>query len=440
MTIFAELGLNATILENIKRSGYKTPTDIQQKSIGAVLSGADTYAIAPTGTGKTAAYLLPLLQELSRADHSGDQVRPIRALILVPTRELAQQVEESIANYGKNLKLRTITLFGGIRIESQVKRFKRGADIIVSTPKRLLDLLKVKAFSFDNIQHFVMDEADRLVSMGIQRELDAILAALPKQKQVIFFSATDLSALTKFSQDNQSNKKLIKTDAAQPALDKIVHTMYRCSREDKNKCLFGLLDMLDCEKALIFARTKNDVDILTRRLNERGFASQGIHNEIPQRKRQERLSGFKNKEFKFLVATDIASRGLDIDELYYVINYDLPVNSNDYIHRVGRTARTNSTTNLSATQSSAKQSPSKQASSKSGASNKWASNKESRQPVSKRSASIAPYASAYANRVVVTDVLGHAFSLVSPEQERLVDRIVKVVGKHIMLERNPFAR
>ncbi len=407
MTVFAKLGLNPIIQANIKRLGYKTPTDIQEQSIGAVLSGSDTYAIAPTGTGKTAAYLLPLLQELSQTDHSLDDVRPIRALFLVPTRDLAQQVEESIAVYGKDLKLRTIALFGGIRIESQKKRFKRGSDIIVSTPRRLIDLLKAKTFTLDQIQHFVMDEADRLVSMGIMPELNKILKAMPKKKQMVLFSATDSKALTSFSQEHLSNQKIVKAEGNQPALDNIFHTMYKCSRKDKAKCLFNLVDTLNCDRALIFTRTKNDVNVLTDRLNENGFTSQGLHNEIPQKKRLERLKGFKNKEFKFLVATDIASRGIDIDDLYYVINYDLPVNSNDYIHRVGRTARTSSQKQIDARK-------------------KLQSKNQLNVPLSKK--------------IKGNEVLGHAFSLVSPEQERLVEKIVKSVGKDIKLERNPFSK
>jgi ATP-dependent RNA helicase RhlE len=420
MTIFAELGLNPIIQANVKRLGYQTPTDIQQKSIGAVLSGTDTYAIAPTGTGKTAAYLLPLLQELSQSDHSADLIRPIRALVLVPTRDLAQQLEESIADYGKDLKLRTITLFGGIRIESQVKRFKRGADIIVSTPRRLIDLLKAKAFSLDQIQHFVMDEADRLVSMGIMPELSKILVAMPAKKQMILFSATDSKALIKFSQEHQTNKKLIKAANHQPALEMIFHTMYRCTRKDKTATLFKLLETFNGERVLLFTRTKNDVNLLTQRLNQQGFSSQGIHNEIPQKKRLERLSGFKNKEFNILVATDIASRGIDIDDLYYVINYDLPVNCNDYIHRVGRTARVSASKMAKPKQPKSKQLESKRTESK---------QTESKRPESNLS---------LGKKIKGSQVLGHAFSLVSPEQERLVEKIIKAVGKDIKLERNPF--
>ncbi len=407
MTIFAELGLNATIQANITQLGYKKPTDIQEKSIGAVLSGADTYAIAPTGTGKTAAYLLPLLQELSQTDYSEAQVRPIRALILVPTRELALQLEQSIADYGKALKLRTITLFGGVRIESQANRFKRGADIIVSTPKRLVDLAKTKAFDLNKVQHFVMDEADRLVSMGIMPLLAKILAALPKKKQMILFSATNSKALTQFGQTHLKNQKFIEALDNQPALDKIKHTMYRCNRENKKQALFNLLNSLNCERALIFVRTKNEVNLLVERLNENGFSSEGIHNEILQKKRQERLLAFKNKTYKFLVATDIASRGIDIDDLYYVINYDLPVNSNDYIHRVGRTARTG--TSVKAT------------------------NKEAKKAAPTTIHKSAPWAKQAKTR----DMLGHAFSLVSPEQERLVEKINQAIGKTIALQRLP---
>ena len=422
MTIFAELGLNKTIQANIKKLGYNSPTDIQEQSIGAVLSRADTYAIAPTGTGKTAAYLLPILQELSREDHTADQVRPIRGLILVPTRELAQQVEESISVYGKDLNLRTISLFGGVRIESQSKRFKRGADIIVSTPKRLVDLMKIKVFSLENIKHFVMDEADRLVSMGIQPLLNKILDAMPKKKQMVLFSATDSKALTNFSKEHLKNLKFVKTEQNQPALEKIVHTMYRSSTKFKTKDLCNLLLLLNCERALIFVRTKAGVNLLTERLQEKGYSCQGLHNEIPLKKRLERLAGFKSKEFKFLIATDIASRGIDIDDLYYVINYDLPVNSNDYIHRVGRTARTGSTSKL-ASKEVARQSSGKV---KSRASQRNIQNRN------QESSSV--------QKAKIVNVLGHAFSLVTPEQERLVEKISKAVGKEITLARLPELR
>ncbi len=416
MTNFAKLGLNKTIQSNIACLGYKTPTYIQQESIGSVLSGADTYAIAPTGTGKTAAFLLPTLQELSQEDHSSDTVRPIRAVFLVPTRELAQQIEDAIGLYGKGLGLRTITLFGGVRIQSQANRFKRGADIIVATPKRLVDLLKAKAFDLKSIKHFVMDEADRLVSMGIHQEMRYILEALPKKKQIVLFSATDSKALTKFSEQHLKNAKLVKTTDKQPAFDKIVHTMYRCYREDKTKNLFKLLDMLNCDRALIFTRTKQDVNRLTEFLNDRGFASQGIHNEVLQKKRQEYMTGFKNGDFKFLVATDIVSRGIDINDLYYVINYDLPVNSNDYIHRVGRTTRT-AVRKLQSKKVIAEQA------------NKQALSKD-----------VSENNSGYyqAPEEQVKDIRGHVFSFVCPEQETLVPRIIKAIGKDIKLDRMPW--
>ncbi len=413
MAVFTELGLNQTIQANITRLGYIKPTDIQEKAIGAVLSGADTYAIAPTGSGKTAAYLLPLLQVLSQNDHSEEQIRPIRALILVPTRELAQQLEQSITDYGKDLMLRTISVFGGLRIEAQFKRFKRGTDILVATPRRLLDLLKLKAFSLDSIQHFVMDEADRLVSMGIPTELKNILKAMPKKKQMILFSATDSSALTQFSQENLFNKKFIQAEENQPALDKILHTMYRCDRSDKSKILFSLLNMLNCERALIFTRTKNDVNVLTEKLIQQGFTAEGIHNEIPLKKRQERLTGFKEKTFKFLVATDIASRGIDIDDLYYVINYDLPVNPNDYIHRVGRTART-------------------------GSSKSVINNEVAKQSKSTKAIPGKPWETQSPKRVKMEEFKGHSYSLVSFEQERLVDKIGRAIGKEIQLQRASF--
>ena len=421
MTTFARLGLNKTLQSNVKSLGYKKPTFVQEKAIGAVLSGTDTYAIAPTGTGKTAAYLLPVLQELSQTNFSEEQVRPIRALFLVPTRELAQQVEASIGLYGQGLKLRTISVFGGVRIQSHVKRFKRGTDILVATPRRLVDLLKNKTISLNQVKHFVMDEADRLVSMGIVNELKSILAALPDTTQKVLFSATDTKALNKFYQAHTHRVKVIKGGDIQPPLDKIVHTLYRCPLENKQEHLFKLLTMLDCDHALIFARTKKDVDFLTRALNEQGFNSAGIHNEVPQKRRKERLASFKNGEFKFLVATDIASRGIDISNLYYVINYDLPVNSNDYIHRVGRTARTK-TAKLDSKKVQATQ----------------VENRAMSKEMAAKNRSMVNPAPEVEFALQSKDVRGHAFSLVSPEQERLIPKIKNVVGKEIKLERMPW--
>ena len=419
MTTFARLGLNKTLQTNIKNLGYKKPTYIQEKAIGAVLSGTDTYAIAPTGTGKTAAYLLPILQELSQEDHTGDEVRPIRALFLVPTRELAVQVEESIGVYGKGLNLRTICLYGGVRIESQAKRFKRGADVIVATPKRLIDLLKQKVISLADVQHFVMDEADRLVSMGIFDELKNIIAAIPENKQKVLFSATDSKALNKFKDAHLNRVKVIKGGSIQPALDKIIHTMYRVHADDKIKHLFELLNMIKTDRVLIFARTKRDVNFLNKTLNEAGIVSTGIHNEVSQKLRLERLAGFKNNEFNCLIATDVVARGIDISELYYVINFDLPVNSNDYVHRAGRTARTK-TTKLQT--------------------KKVIADKFAKQALSKEIQDNKPpyFDETQATSIAKTDIHGHVFSLVAPDQERLMPLIIKAVGKEILLERTPW--
>lgn len=421
MATFAKLGLNKTLQSNIKELGYRKPTYIQEKSIGAVLSGTDTYAIAPTGTGKTAAYLLPILQELSQVDHSDKQVRPIRALFLVPTRELALQVEESIGLYGKGLQLRTISIFGGVRIQSQTNRFKRGTDIVVATPKRLMDMLKAKTISLEHIQYFVMDEADRLVSMGIFNELKHIISLMPTKAQKVLFSATDSKALNKFSKEHQNRVKLVKGGDIQPALDKIVHTMYRCQREEKQQHLFALLKMLDSDRVLIFAHSKHEVNYLNKLLNEQGFVTTGIHNDISQKKRQQRLEGFKAGEYTCLVATDIVSRGIDIDDLYYVVNFDLPVNNNDYLHRVGRTARTK-TNKLD--------------------SKKVIATKQAQQALSVEilEKNKSKFSSAPEEETVIrrNDIHGHVFSLVCPDQERLVPLIIKAVGKEFKLERTPW--
>jgi ATP-dependent RNA helicase RhlE len=423
MKKFAQLGLNATLQENLKNINYIEPTDIQNKSIGAVLSRADTYAIAPTGTGKTAAYLLPVLQELSQSSFEKEDVRPLRALILVPTRELAEQVEESVISYGKGLGLRTITVFGGVRISSQTKRFKRGTDILIATPKRLIDLLKLETFSLADIQHFVMDEADRLVSMGIQPILSKILKNMPAKKQLLIFSATDSKALQKFGKEQQNNARLIHATENQPVVEQIFHTFYRCARKDKTTYLLKLIEELSCDRAIIFVRTKQDVNLLVERLKQNGLSCAGIHNEIPNKKRHEIMASFKQKEFCFLVATDILSRGIDLTDLYYVINIDLPVNSNDYIHRVGRTARKNLT-------QQEQQSRSNTADTKA-----TLKGKDAAKTIGRGNKDIS-----LTRKIKGKEVLGHAFSFVSPEQERLIAKIAKAVGKELKLEKNPFSR
>jgi len=258
-----------------------------------------------------------------------------------------------------------------------------------------------------------MDEADRLVSMGIQQELRTILTALPKKRQIVLFSATDSKTLAKFSKDNLSHQKEIKTEQLQPAQSKIVHTMYRCYRKHKESHLIKLLQMLNCDQALIFTRTKQDVKDLTELLTEKGFSNQGIHNEVQQKRRKERLDSFKNKEFKFLVATDIASRGIDFDNLYYVINFDLPVNSNDYIHRAGRTARKT----VKKVENKAK---------------------VMKQELSKGVLTTKQFEFADAPKVTVDDIQGHVFSLVSPEQERLVPKIANLLGTEVKLDKIPW--
>jgi ATP-dependent RNA helicase RhlE len=417
MSYFAKLGLNPTLQTNVKTLGYAKPTEIQEKSIGAILSGADTYAIAPTGTGKTAAYLLPILQELSQVDNSHLEVRPLRALILVPTRELAQQVEDSIHSFDKDLKLRTISIFGGVRVSAQTKRFKRGTDILVATPKRLVDLLKEKVFNLDAVCHFVMDEADRLVSMGIVQELKTIENALPVKKQVVIFSATDSKALLKYSEEHQVHTKLIEATKLQPASDKILHTMYKTHRTNKIENLSTLLKMLNADKALIFTRTKQDVNNLVEKLSNLGLSCLGLHNEIPQKKRNQHLVDFKEGKCQLLIATDIASRGIDIDQLYYVINYDLPVNSNDYVHRSGRTARTAPI--IDPTQSDI-------------------DNKISKQKLSIEVASSELFGEIELPDLKRKQIQGHVFSFVSPEQERLIPLIEKAIGKKIKLEQIPW--
>lgn len=336
--LFSKLGLSKPILNAIKDAGYQTPTDIQQKAIPAVLSGKDIVAAAQTGTGKTAGFVLPLLERLN----NGTQLRGkrIRALILTPTRELAVQVEKSIRQYGKHLELSSMAMYGGVDSEAQKQALIWGVDILVATPGRLLDMVHQRALHFDELTTLVLDEADRMLDMGFIDDINKIIERLPVARQNLLFSATisdDVRALAKRAINNDVVEIAIANNSAsQP---KIKQWLVTVDKSNKSALLSHLIVDLQWQQALIFIETKHGAAKLVSQLDKRGIAAESIHSGRTQANREQILADFKSGKIQFLVSTGIAARGIDIGDLSRVVNYDLPINVDDYIHRIGRTGR-----------------------------------------------------------------------------------------------------
>ncbi len=333
---FTDLGLSAGILRAIAAQGYDTPTPIQQQAIPVVLTGRDLMACAQTGTGKTAGFTLPILQLLQ-----GKRARPKqpRALVLTPTRELAMQVEESVRTYGAHLPLTSLCVFGGVGINPQVQGLARGVDILVATPGRLLDHMQQKTVDLSQVEILVLDEADRMLDMGFIRDIRKILAVMPKQKQSLLFSATfsdDIRELAQtFLNDPASVEVARRNTAAESVAQRVIHV----DREQKSALLIHLFQTHAWHQVLVFTRTKHGADALVRKLEKAGIRSAALHGNKSQNARVRALNEFKDGKLVALVATDIAARGIDIDALPHVINFELPNISEDYVHRIGRTGR-----------------------------------------------------------------------------------------------------
>lgn len=324
----------------LEKIGYTTPTPIQEKSIPLVLQGKDLFGCAQTGTGKTAAFALPILQNLT---FNNNREGKISALILAPTRELALQISENITAIGADLNISHTTIYGGVSQFHQVKKLKEGVDILVATPGRLLDLMQQGYISLKHIQYFVLDEADKMLDMGFIRDIKKILTHLPAKKQTLFFSATASSEIMQLAEGILVNPEKVAVTPVSSTTELIEQSVYYVSRENKRMLLKHLLENNRTEYTLIFTRTKKGADRVSKELNKSGFKSDAIHGDKSQGARTRALKGFKDKQIQILVATDIASRGIDVDKLGLVINYELPEVAETYVHRIGRTGRAGAT-------------------------------------------------------------------------------------------------
>lgn len=336
---FTELGLSDPILRAIADHGYTTPTPIQKQAIPTVLTGNDLLAGAQTGTGKTAGFTLPVLHRLSQTPKTSTSTRPIRALILTPTRELAAQVEESVRIYGKYLKLTSAVIFGGVSINPQIKLLQRGVDILVATPGRLLDHMQQGTVNLNQIEILVLDEADRMLDMGFIRDIRKILAVLPKKRQNLLFSATFSDEIKTLANGLLNNPATIEVARRNSTVEVIIQKIHPVDRDRKHPMLSHLIKTKQWSQVLVFTRTKHGANKLVEQLGRDGIGAMAIHGNKSQTARTKALAEFKSGTLQVLVATDIAARGIDIDQLPHVVNYDLPNVPEDYVHRIGRTGR-----------------------------------------------------------------------------------------------------
>lgn len=338
MTTFTDLNLSPELNATLEALGYREPTPIQRAAIPLVLAGQDLIAQAQTGTGKTASFALPMIERLSRQP-GNPEYHEIRGLILVPTRELAVQVGEHVLAYGHLLGMRVISIFGGVRFDNQLRKMKRGADILVATPGRLLDMLQQKKLSLAQLEMLVFDEADRMLDLGFINEIKALLQFMPAARQTLLFSATLDDSVEALAEALLKSPQRICVSARNTAAKSVRQRAYAVERSDKTDVLAYLIQGGDWRQTLVFTRTRRRADELCAALLDEGIPALAIHGDKPQRERMAALQTFSEGGVRVLVATDVAARGLDIDQLPQVVNYDLPQQPQDYVHRIGRTGR-----------------------------------------------------------------------------------------------------
>ena len=335
---FKDLNITESILKAIEEKGYTVPTAIQEKAIPAALAGRDVLGCAQTGTGKTASFAIPIIQQIVQNKTSVKR-RGIKALILTPTRELALQINECIGDYSKYTGVRYGVIFGGVNQNPQIDMLRRGVDILVATPGRLLDLMNQGYIRLDDIRYFVLDEADRMLDMGFIHDIKRLLLKLPKEKQTLFFSATMPDVLVSIMNSLLKNPVKISVTPKSSTVSAIEQKVYFVEKKEKSQLLISILQQSDVQSVLVFSRTKHNADKIVKVLSKAGIGSQVIHGNKSQSARQTALGNFKSGKTRVMIATDIASRGIDINELPLVINYDLPEVPETYVHRIGRTGR-----------------------------------------------------------------------------------------------------
>jgi ATP-dependent RNA helicase RhlE len=336
---FESLGLRTELLRAVSEKGYSEPTPIQTQAIPPVLEGRDLMGGAQTGTGKTAGFTLPLLQRLMSNASADNGRRPIRALVLTPTRELAAQVGESVATYGKHLPLRSTVIFGGVKINPQIQKLRSGVDILVATPGRLLDHVGQRTVDLSKVEILVLDEADRMLDMGFIRDIRKVLALMPKQKQTLLFSATFSNEIKRLASDLLNSPALIEVARHNTAAESVTQVVHPVDNKRKRELLSYLIGSNNWKQVLVFNRTKHGSNRLAEQLNTDGITAAAIHGNKSQGARTKALADFKSGKVRVLVATDIAARGLDIEQLPHVVNFELPNVAEDYVHRIGRTGR-----------------------------------------------------------------------------------------------------
>jgi len=335
--MFKKLNLSEPLISALEKKGYNEPTLIQQRAIPLILEGKDIFGCAQTGTGKTAAFALPILQLLSQ--HASHAHREVKALILAPTRELALQISQSITDYGTNLQIRHVTVFGGVSQVNQVKKLRAGVEIIVATPGRLLDLMQQGLIKLNAVEYFVLDEADRMLDMGFINDVKKIIAKLPAKKQTILLSATAPREIMALANSLLHQPVQVNAGVQSSSPDLVNQSVFHVKKENKRKLLSHVLKNDNVEHALIFTRTKRGAYRVAKELQRNGISAEAIHGDKSQNSRERALKGFKNRTVKMLVATDIASRGIDITQLSHVINFEIPEQAETYVHRIGRTGR-----------------------------------------------------------------------------------------------------
>ena len=337
--LFEDLSLSKSIQKAVYEHGYTTPTPIQEQAIPLILAGNDLIGCAQTGTGKTAAFAIPIIHQLHRIVGSSKKTKQIRALVVTPTRELAVQIGQSFDTYAKYTNLTQLTIFGGVSQNPQVDTLKKGVDILIATPGRLLDLHKQGFIDLDHLHNLVLDEADQMLDMGFVNDVKKIVKLTPKNRQTLFFSATMPIAIRELAEMFLTNPETVTVSPVSSTAENVEQRVYFVEKGEKRNLLYNLLQNENLSDVLVFSRTKHGADNVVKALRKKGIAAEAIHGDKSQNARQRVLDAFKNKEVGVLVATDIAARGIDIDQLPYVINFDLPNIPETYVHRIGRTGR-----------------------------------------------------------------------------------------------------